>query len=41
MFNIKQHIREQISDLGGYCNEHPYNKIVYNIYLLLCRLCFK
>lgn len=41
MFNIKHHIREQISELGCYCNEYPHNKITYNIYLFLCWLCFK
>lgn len=33
------YIREQIFDLG--CNEHPWNKGAYNIYLFLCKLCFK
>lgn len=40
-FNIKHQIREQIADLGSYCNEHPYSKAAYNIYLFLCWLCFK
>lgn len=35
------YIREQIFDLGCYCNEHPLNKGAYNIYLFLCKLCFK
>ena len=41
VFKIKHHIREQIAYFGCYCNEHPWNKGAYNIYLLLCKFCFK
>ncbi len=41
VFSIKHYIREQIFDLGCYCNEHPWNKGAYNIYLFLCKLYFK
>ena len=34
-------IREKIAELGCYCNEHPHYQGVYNIYLFLCRLCYK
>ena len=39
-FSIKRHIRERIAELGCYCNKHPRNKLIYNIYLLLCWLNF-
>lgn len=35
------YIREYIADLGCYCNKYPHNKTAYNIYLFLCKLCFK
>lgn len=34
-------IKEEIAELGCYCNEHPHYKGVYNIYLFLCWLCYK
>lgn len=33
-------LREYISKLGCFCNEHPNHKIAYNTYLFLCKIAY-
>ena len=33
-------IRDFVSDLGSYCNDHPAYKVPYNIYLFLCKIIY-
>lgn len=40
MYKYKVDLREFISKLGCFYNEHPNYKVAYNIYLLLCRITY-
>ena len=33
-------LRDFVSDLGSYCNDHPTHKASYNIYLLLYKIAY-
>lgn len=35
---MKEWLISKTSELGCYCNQVPYDKSVYNIYLIMCKL---
>lgn len=35
---MRKWLLNQIDEIGCYCNEHPYDKYAYNIYLIMCKL---
>lgn len=32
---MKRYLRYKVSELGEYCNNHPYDKVAYGLYLIM------
>lgn len=40
-WKLKRWGRNKVSNLGEYCNNHPYDKVAYGIYLMLIDILYE